>query len=107
MEDKLANMADKLVESKREANKYLKAGVIMEMSKDLSVLEGAKFEKLAEMVEFSRDEKFTAKLDVIKESIIDQRAEAFKQGEIALPSDAFKHGKQVDTKSAMAFDKYI
>ena len=105
-EDKISTMADKLVESKREADKYLKGGVIMEMASDLTVIEVSKFEKLAEMVAFSRDASYITKLETIKESLIDSRDASF-DASIELPTDAFKHGRAVDTKKATDFSKYV
>ncbi len=108
--EKIAEMADKLVETKREADKYLQAGTIAEMQEGLSILESEKFEKLAEMATFDRSAAYLAKLETIKESIIDSRSADFEQ-EVgfgkALPTTAFKQPEAVDVKSATDFSKYI
>lgn len=106
---KIADMADKLVESKREADKYLQAGVINESKEGLSILEGSKFEKLAEMVGFERNEEYITKLETIKESIVDGRAEGFElsEEEGKLPTNAFKQPQAVNVKDAMDFSKYV
>jgi Fe-S cluster assembly scaffold protein SufB len=64
---------DSLVEEniglKDENDILIKAGVIMEMKEGLSLVESEKFEKLADIVDFSRDESFKTKLTTIKESV--------------------------------------
>ena len=103
----MADMADKLVEAKREADKFLQSGLIKEVSEGLTVLETSKFEKLAEMVQFERTPTYLEKLETIKESIIDSRSEDFSVGEPSLPQAAFKKDPEVDPASAMDFGKYI
>ena len=105
LEDNMADMADKLVESKREADKYLEAGLVNEMTEGLTILEAAKFEKLAEMVNFERTPAFMDKLEVIKEQIVSVRADDFVPSD--LPVGAFKAPELVDVKSATDFSKYI
>ncbi len=110
LEERIADLADKLVDSKREANKYLQAGIVAETSEGLSILESDKFEKLAEMVPFERSESFLNKLEVIKESIIDARIEGFEEISTpagALPAAAFKQPEAVNVKDATDFSKYI
>jgi hypothetical protein len=106
LEEKIADMQDQLIESRKEADKFLKAGLIVETKQGLTVTEVAKFEKLAEMVTFERTEKYTKALDTIKESIIDARSEDFKETEIKLPSDAFKP-RQLNLKEAVDYSKYV
>jgi hypothetical protein len=109
LEEKYDDMAEKLVEARAEADKYLKAGVIMEMKQGLSMLEAEKFEKLAEMVTFTRDESFVDALETIKESIIDQRSDEDKgvnESIVTLPEDAYAP-KKVDTKKALDFSQYV
>lgn len=64
---------DALVEENialEEENKDLaKCGIIAEMKDGLSLVESDKFEKLAGIVEFSKDEVFVQKLETIKESV--------------------------------------
>jgi hypothetical protein len=64
---------DELVEEninlKSENEKLLKAGVILELKEGLSLVEAQKFERLANIVDFSNGEKFLNKLQTIKESV--------------------------------------
>jgi len=105
--DKVSEMAEKLVEAKREADKYLAAGLMAEVAKGLTVLETAKFEKLSEMVAFDRSAAYLEKLETIKESILDNRAEDFVAEKAELPAGAFKHPEKVDAASAMDFSRYV
>lgn len=110
--EKVAEMADRLVEAKREADKFLKDGIIAEMKVGLSMLEGEKFEKLAEMASFERSKAYLTKLETIKESIIDSRSEDFDSeaqfGKGAnLPQGAFKQPEPVSAKDAMDYSRYI
>lgn len=57
------------LEIKKENNDLIKAGFINEMKVGLSLVESQKFEKMAEMIPFTRDEKFTEQLEIIKESV--------------------------------------
>jgi hypothetical protein len=108
LEEEVSNLADKVVEAKRESDKYLKAGLIQEMKEGLTILEGEKFEKLADMVEFNRDVSYVEKLETIKESIQDARGEDFKMDEKAeLPDVAFKQPEVPSVKDATDFSKYI
>lgn len=63
------------LELKKEKEQLIKNGIIMEMKEGLSLVEAKKFEKLAEMVSFSQDEKFVERLAVIKESVSGSKAE--------------------------------
>ena len=105
-EDKVDEMAEKLVAARREADKYLKAGVIKEIAEGLTVLESAKFEKLAEMVSFDRNPAYINKLEAIKETILDNRTEDFKES-IELPDAAFRQPEKVSSKDALDFSKYV
>jgi hypothetical protein len=108
LNEEVSTLADKLVESRREADKYLKAGLIAEMATDLTVLEAEKFEKLAEMVEFSRTSMYAEKLETIKESILDSRGEDFKMDDKAeLPGTAFKQPEVPTVEQALDFAKYV
>ncbi len=105
--EEVSDLADRLIEAKRESDKYLKLGLISEMKEGLTVLEGEKFEKLSEMVEFSRDASYVEKLETIKESIVDSRTEDFKMDEAELPEVAFKQPEVPSVKDALDFSKYI
>lgn len=52
-----------------ENKKLIKMGVISELKEGLSLVEAEKFEKLAELVEFSKSGEFLTKLTTIKESV--------------------------------------
>ena len=106
--EEVTDMADRLIEAKREADKYLKLGLIAEMKEGLTVLEGEKFEKLSEMVEFSRDPSYVEKLETLKESITSSRGEDFQMDEDAnLPDVAFKQPETPSVKDALDFSKYV
>ncbi len=64
---------DALVEENIELNKtnktLLQAGIIAEMKEGLSLVESEKFEKIAETVEFTKDEAYAEKLETLKESV--------------------------------------
>ena len=108
LDEEVSNLADKLVEAKREADKYLKMGLISELKQDLTVIEGEKFEKLAEMVEFSRDPSYVQKLETIKESITSQRGEDFQLEEKAkLPGTAFKTPETPSVDQVLDFSQYV
>lgn len=75
-EAKLAESIEKydaLVEeniSLKETNeKLLKSGIILELKEGLSLVEAQKFERLANIVDFSSSEKYLEKLQTIKESV--------------------------------------
>ncbi len=107
LEEKVADMADKLVEARKEGEKYLKTGIINEMKEGLTILEAEKFEKLADMVPFEKSDAYLEKLETIKESIIDSRDEDFQMEEnVKLPGDIFKE-KQVKPEEVLDFSKYI
>lgn len=55
---------------KKENIELIKTGIISEMKEGLSLVESKKFETLAAMLPFSRDEKYVKELEVIKESVI-------------------------------------
>lgn len=111
LDTRLSEKEADLAKARREANTFLKAGVIAETKEGLSMIESEKFEKLAEMITFSRDEAYTSALDTIKASIIDSRDDSisFNESEpadIKLPAGSFK-SKDVNVKAAMDFSKYV
>ena len=54
---------------KKENTDLIKTGIITEMKEGLSLVESKKFETLAAMIPFSRDEKYTQELEIIRESV--------------------------------------
>jgi len=108
LEDKLTEKEHELIEAKKEATQYLKTGIIAEISEGLTISEKERFETLAEMIEFSRDEKYVNALETIKENLISNRAEGFNESEEAtkLPGAAYK-SEEVDVAAAIDFSKYV
>ncbi len=113
LDKRLSEKEGDLAKSRREANKFLQAGIIAETKEGLTLVEGEKFEKLAEMVSFERSEKYAGHLDALKESIIDSRDDSFNESvitestpSIKLPGEAFKSSK-VDVKAATDFSQYV
>lgn len=71
-----------LLESRKELNslkeedgKLIKMGIIAEMSEDLTHSQAKEFEKLAETVEFVKDNSFVDKLEGIKNLILEKECE--------------------------------
>jgi hypothetical protein len=62
-------LVEENIELKELTDTLIKMGVISEMKENLSIVEAQKFEKLAEIVEFSRSEEYKEKLETIKESV--------------------------------------
>ena len=108
LSEKVEDLNNRLVESRREADKFLKSGLINELKEGLTILEGEKFEKLADLVPFERSSSYMDKLETLKESIMSSRGEDFdvKADETKLPGNAFKQ-PQVDVATATDYSKYI
>jgi len=68
--EKYDSLIDENIALKEENDKLIKMGVITEMKEGLSIVEAEKFEKLAALVEFSKDEAFKEKLELIKENVL-------------------------------------
>ncbi len=108
LEVKVSELADRLVEAKRESDKYLQAGLLNEMKEGLSMLEGEKFEKIANLVPFDRSASYLDKLETLKESIVDARSEEIVvDKDAALPQAAFRQDTKVDIAAALDFNKYV
>ena len=67
---KYDNLIEENISLKEENDKLVKLGIINEMKEGLSLLESEKFEKAASIVDFSRDNSYVNKLEIIKESIL-------------------------------------
>jgi len=107
LDEKVSELVEEVIEAKREADKFLKAGIMAECKADLTMIEGDKFDKLAEMVPFERTESYVANLEMIAESIIENRTAEFNESAAAqLPLNAFAK-KEVSTVDAMDYSKYI
>jgi len=106
--DKVAQLTDKLVEQKREAEKYLQSGLLNELKEGLTILEGEKFEKIAKLVPFERSSSYLDNLETLKESILDSRSDDFQMDkETSLPKSAFTQPEQVSVQDALDFAKYV
>jgi hypothetical protein len=66
---KYDTLVEEVITLKGENDTLVKLGVINEMKEGLSIVEAEKFLKLADLVEFTRDEAFATKLETIKESV--------------------------------------
>jgi hypothetical protein len=67
--EKHDSLVEEIISLKDENDTLIKMGVVNEMKEGLSIVESEKFEKLAGLVEFSKDEAFATKLETIKESV--------------------------------------
>jgi len=67
--EKYDSLIDEIISLKEENEVLIKMGVIAEMKESLSLVEAEKFEKLAAIVEFSKDAEYASKLETIKESV--------------------------------------
>ena len=66
---KYDSLVEESIALKEENESLIKMGVISEMKEGLSIGEAEKFEKLADVVEFTKDESFANELETIKESV--------------------------------------
>lgn len=62
-------LVEEVIALQSENDNLIKLGVIAEMKSTLSIVEGEKFEKLANLVEFTKDERYAEKLETIQESV--------------------------------------
>lgn len=66
---KYDSLVEETIALKEENETLIKMGVIAEMKEGLSLVEAEKFIKLADLVEFTKDEAYAEKLETIKESV--------------------------------------
>jgi hypothetical protein len=79
---------------KKENTDLAKAGIIAEMKEGLSLVESKKFETLAGMVPFSRDEKYASDLEVIKEQVkgtVEKTPEAIVESVVDSKKPIYSH----------------
>lgn len=69
------------IKLEKENAKLLKMGVIAEMKEGLNIIDAEKFSKLAELVEFTNNESYIKKLEVIKESVKTSEVQKEKEEE--------------------------
>ena len=67
--EKYDSLIEENIALKEENDTLVKMGVIAEMKEGLSIVESEKFVKLANLVEFTKDEAYAQKLETIKESV--------------------------------------
>lgn len=67
--EKYDALVEENIELKSQNEKLLKSGIILELKEGLSLVEAQKFERLANIVDFSSSEKYLEKLQTIKESV--------------------------------------
>lgn len=67
--EKYNRVVNENITLQEENEKLIKMGLIAELSEGLSIVQAAKFKRLADIVEFTRDESFVTKLETIKESV--------------------------------------
>lgn len=67
--EKYDNLVEENIALSKEVNSLIKMGIIAELKEGLSLVEAEKFDKLANLVEFSKDKEYYEKLETIKESV--------------------------------------
>jgi len=67
--EKHDSLVEEIIALQEQNDTLIKMGVIAEMKEGLSLVESEKFEKLADLVEFTKDQAFAEKLETIKESV--------------------------------------
>lgn len=73
--EKYDTLIEENIRLEKENADLIQLGVITEMKEGLSILEQEKFEKLASLVEFTKDTAYSEKLELIKESVKSGAAE--------------------------------
>lgn len=69
LKEKNNELVEELIKTRKENEKLLRLGIINEMCEGLSLVEADRFKKLANLVEFTRDESYVKKLEMIKENV--------------------------------------
>ena len=67
--EKYDALMESFISKESEVDALIKIGIINEMKEGLTLVESEKFEKLANIVEFSKDSSYIEKLETIKESV--------------------------------------
>jgi len=67
--EKYDSLMNEFLSLKKENSELLKTGIISEIKQGLSLVESKKFETLANMIPFSKDEKYAQELEIIKEQV--------------------------------------
>ena len=85
---KLNESIEKNVELTKENGEHKRQNIIDEASKELADTQKEKFNKLAEEVEYSNEEDFTAKVKTIKESYFGKKESTSEIDDVAAESNA-------------------
>ena len=88
LEKKLNESIEKNVELSKENGNFKRQNIIDEASEDLADTQKEKFNKLAEEVEYSNEEDFTAKVKTIKESYFGKKESTSEIDDVAAESNA-------------------
>ena len=88
LEKKLNESIEKNVELSKENGNFKRQTIIDEASEDLADTQKEKFNKLAEEVEYSNEEDFTAKVKTIKESYFGKKESTSEIDDVAAESNA-------------------
>ena len=88
LEKKLNESIEKNVELSKENGEHKRQDIIDEASADLAETQKEKFNKLAEEVEYSNEEDFTAKVKTIKESYFGKKESTSEIDDVAAESNA-------------------
>tara|TARA_B100001123_G_scaffold144587_1_gene167905 strand:+ start:534 stop:1772 length:1239 start_codon:yes stop_codon:yes gene_type:complete len=88
LEKKLNESIEKNVELSKENGEHKRQDIIDEASKELADTQKEKFNKLAEEVEYSNEEDFTAKVKTIKESYFGKKESTSEIDDVAAESNA-------------------
>jgi len=88
LEKKLNESIEKNVELSKENGNFKRQSIIDEASEDLADTQKEKFNKLAEEVEYSNEEDFTAKVKTIKESYFGKKESTSEIDDVAAESNA-------------------
>lgn len=67
--DKYDALVEENIALVEENNNLIKMGIISELTEGLTLIEAEQFEKLADLVEFTKDDSYLEKLETIKESV--------------------------------------
>lgn len=68
--EKYDTLVNENIDLEKENANLIKMGVIAEKQEGLSIVEAEKFANIANLVEFTKDDAYAEKLDVIRESVI-------------------------------------
>lgn len=91
LKEKNNELVEELIKTRKENEKLLRLGIINEMCEGLSLVEAERFKKLANLVEFSYDDSYVKKLEMIKENV---KAGSSKVNESQTLNESGKKGSE-------------